>query len=138
MESESTLKEHILQKLRELDQQVDMQDVMWKSRISFGMDARKYGHLPAFKELVRKKKKLVRSTWIYAYILSLIIVFCSEDVMHNFSVNWWKTIVSWLILSAVVMVIFLVHYNFIIFAQVRDTETEVRKIIYQDMLDQIQ
>jgi hypothetical protein len=138
MESERMLKEHILQKLRELDKQVDMQDAIWKGRISFGMDARKYAHLPAWNELVRKKKRLIRWTWICAYVLSLILVFYSEDVMHNFSVNWLKTIVTWLVVSAVVMLFYVIQYNYTIFLQVRDTENEARKLIYQDILDQIE
>ncbi|HWJ89860.1 MAG TPA: hypothetical protein VNR87_02045 [Flavisolibacter sp.] len=137
MENERSLKEHIREKLRELDNPAKMQDAIWKDRISFGMESAKYAHLPAWKELVRKKKKLVRSTWINAYIVSLIIVFYSQDVVHNFSAHWVKTLVSWMVVSAIVMLFYVISYYYNIFFQVRDAETEARKLIYQDLLDQI-
>lgn len=128
---------YIHQRLAELDKQKDMQEVILKGKFSFGVDANHYGSLPGWSELVKQKKHMVKMVWINAIFLSLIIVGFVGDFLDRFSENWLKALVSMLFLSALVMVFYVMAFFYNIFYHFRQTEREVRKLIYQDILSQL-
>ena len=132
------LERYIQQKLNDLEKQKDMQEMIWKGRLSFGVNESDYAHLPAWNDLVLKKKRLVRWVWIDAFLLSLIVVSIISDVWEKFDQNWWKAVIYWVLTAAVVMLFWTIGSYYSLFAHFRQTEREVRKLIYQDILDKME
>lgn len=128
---------YIHQRLAELDKQKDMQEVIQKGKLSFGIDANRYGQLPGWNELVKQKKHMVKMVWINAFFLSLIVVGIVGDFFDKFSENWWKAVLGILAMSTLVMVFYVMAFFYNIFYHFRQTEREVRKLIYQDILSQL-
>lgn len=60
METER-LQQYIQQKLQELEKGKDLNELNSQGKISFGVSSKDFGHLPSWKELIKKKKKLVGS-----------------------------------------------------------------------------
>ncbi|WP_121354066.1 hypothetical protein [Flavisolibacter nicotianae] len=61
---EEKLSAYIRKRLAELDSQKDLKEIVYKGRLSFGVDSTVFGHLPAWKALVKQKKHLVKWIWI--------------------------------------------------------------------------
>ena len=128
---------HIHQRLAELDKQRDMQEVVLKGKLSFGIDSTSFGNLPAWKDLVKQKKHMMKMVWVNAFFLSLIIVCIVSDFSEKFSENWLKAFLSLLFLSILIMIVYVMAFFYNIFYHFRRTEREVRKLIYQDILFQL-
>ena len=128
------LKAYLYYRLQELNQQKDMADTLWNGKISFGMDPGNYEHLPAWKTLVQKRKMMVRGIWIQAFILAMIVVGITSDIRNQFELNWVKALTGWLLLAVFVMVLFVIQFFYSVFVSFRNTEREIRKLIYQDLL----
>lgn len=128
---------YIHQRLAELDKQKDMQEIIQNGKLSFGIEANRYGQLPGWSELVKQKKHMVKMVWINASFLSLIIVGIVGDFLDKFSENWLKALLGMLFLAALVMVFYVMAFFYNIFYHFRQTEREVRKLIYQDILSQL-
>jgi hypothetical protein len=131
------IEDYIYQRIAELESQKDMQEVTAKGRLSFGVDAARYGRLPAWDDLVKRKKQMVKMVWINAAFVSLTLVGMSNDYFENFGQNWLKALATWLTVSALMMLIYVVWSFYSVFYQFRMTEREVRKLIYQDILHQL-
>jgi glycine cleavage system regulatory protein len=56
MNQSGFIEQYIDSRLAELDQQKDLATIWQKERFSFGMDSKKFSHLPAWKNLVAKKE----------------------------------------------------------------------------------
>ena len=128
------LKAYLYYKLEELYQQKDMSEPLLNGKFSFGVDSGNYGHLPAWKTLVQKKKNLVRGIWVQAFLLSLIVVAITTDIWNKFELNWVKALTGWLLLAAFIMLLYVIQFYYSLFISFRNTEREVRKLIYQDLL----
>jgi hypothetical protein len=137
MDTSSNLQAYIKSKLEELDQQKDMTEVTLKGKISFGVEAKTYSRLPAWKDLVQKKKSLVKWIWIDAFVLSFFIIGVTGNVLESFEENWIRALASWIMISAVVMLFYMVTSYYTIFYRFRRAEREVRKLIYQDILEKL-
>src|SRR4051812_44494279 len=99
MENTGDLKNYIHSKLVELEKEKDMQDTVLKGRLSFGVDAATYGRLPAWPDLIRKKKQLVRWVWINAFLSSLLLIGLVSDLPGQLGVNWLVTVGKWVMLA---------------------------------------
>ena len=132
------LQRYLKQKIAEIDQQKDIREIMFKGRLSFGMDAQTYSHLPAWNDLVQRKKRLVRWLWADAFFLSLFIVSASTDVWDKFGQNWLKALAGLLLLSLVIMLFFVIITLYNVFVQFRQVDRQARKLIYQDILYRLQ
>jgi hypothetical protein len=137
MENIWHLENYIRQRLTELDKEKDMQEVMWKGKLSFGIDSRAYSHLPNWKNLLQKKKDLVKQVWLNAVFLSLMVTGMLTDVWEILDANWLKAIIKWLVLSGVVMLFWVIASFYSMFYHFRKTEREVRRLIYEDILHQL-
>jgi hypothetical protein len=137
MNQSGFIEQYIDSRLAELDQQKDLATIWQKERISFGMDSKKFSHLPAWKNLVAKKKQLISLTWLNAFVLSLTVIAISTEIWNKFQVNWIKALVYWLLMSGVIMLFYVFSSYYSLFFQFRQTEREVRKLIYQDILYQL-
>ena len=137
MNNTNHLQNYIEQKLADLDNQKDMNDVIRKGKFSFGMDAITYGHLPAWKTLLQQKKKLVRWIWIDAFAASLLVVSIATDIWEKFATGWIKALAGLLLLSLIIMFVLVVTTCFNLFLRFRQTDSIVRKLIYQDLLYQL-
>ena len=137
MNNTNSLQNYIEQKLADLDNQKDMNDVISKGKFSFGMDAATYGHLPAWKTLLQQKKKLVRWIWIDAFAASLLVVSIATDIWEKFATGWIKALAGLLLLSLIIMFVLVVTTCFNLFLRFRQTDSIVRKLIYQDLLYQL-
>ena len=131
------IEQYIDSKLAELDQQKGLDTIWQKERFSFGMEAKKFSHLPAWKNLVAKKKQLISRTWLNAFFLSFTVIAISTEIWDKFQVNWIKALVYWLLMSGVIMLFYVFSSYYSLFFQFRQTEREVRKLIYQDLLFQL-
>jgi len=135
--SEERIEDYIHKRLAELDDQKDMRELTLKGKLSFGMDSTRYGHLPGWSALVKQKKHMVRMVWLNAFFLSAIIVSVVGDFFDKFEQNWLKAALVTIVLTAVVMVVYVMAFFYNIFYHFRQTETEVRKLLYQDILSQL-
>ncbi|RYZ28721.1 MAG: hypothetical protein EOO10_08565 [Chitinophagaceae bacterium] len=135
--AEERIEDYIHKRLAELDEQRDMRELTLKGKLSFGVDATSYGQLPAWNDLVKRKKLMVKMVWLDAFFVSLMIVFVVADFSEKFAQNWLKAIVGLILLSAVVMLLYVVGAFYSLFYHFRQTEREVRKLIYQDILSQL-
>lgn len=138
MKQHPGLEEYIKQQLAALEKEVDLREITKKGKLSFGIDSTTYAHLPAWKDLVQQKKKLVRWIWVDAFFLSLTVVFIGSDYAEKFANNWWAAALSLLLISGMVLLFFVVTAYYSLFYRFRKTEREVRKLIYQDILFRLQ
>lgn len=129
---------YIQQKLRELDKKKDMQDVLYKGKLSFGIDSTTYGHLPGWQQLAKQKKRLVKLFWLNAILLSLMATVMAGHFFEGTIADWWKDAIRLLIKTGFILIIPVAGMYFNLFATFRQTEREVRKLIYQDMLAQLE
>ncbi|RYF81252.1 MAG: hypothetical protein EON98_12585 [Chitinophagaceae bacterium] len=134
---EERIEAYIHQRLAELEQKKDLEEIIQKGRLSFGIDAAHYSQLPGWSQLVKQKKHMVKMVWINAFFLSLIIVGIVGNFFDKFSENWLKALLGMLFLSALIMVFYVMAFFYNIFYHFRQTEREVRKLIYQDILSQL-
>lgn len=130
--------EYIKQKLQNLEKQKDMEPIMKAGKLSFGMDQREYGHLPSWKDLVRQKKLMMKMAWYMGIIDALFIVFFISDIWQKIEENWIRGIAIWLSFSAIVLFLHFVWTYQSMFIQFRQTEREVRKLIYEDLLHEME
>jgi hypothetical protein len=135
--SEKRIEAYIQKRLAELETGKDLQDVVNKGRFSFGMDSGSYGHLPAWKELLLKKKQMVRMTWLNAFFVSLMAVGIAGDYFEKFGENWIKTLLTLICVAVVCMLFYTIIGFYSQFYHFRQTERVVRKLIYQDILSQL-
>lgn len=131
------LESYLQKKLADLDKRTDMQDTIYKGRFSFGIDETTYGHLPAWKAVVRQKKIMLRSIWITAFTEALLAVVVLTDFSEKFGQNWIKALAGLLLLSGLMMLFYFIGAFYSLFVQFRQTEREVRRLIYQDILFQL-
>lgn len=131
------LKVYIDNKLEELEKEKDMQEVFQYGKFSFGLNARNFSHLPAWKELLRRKNLLVRIFWTNAFLLSFIMGGLGGHIWNQPGESWLKLVGGWILLSLFLMLVYVIGTYFGTFVYFRKTEREVRKLIYQDLLYQI-
>jgi hypothetical protein len=136
--AEERIEAYIRKRLAELDNQKDMQEVLQKGKFSFGVDAETFGKLPAWKGLLKQKKNLVKWIWIDAFFVSFTIVFITGNYFDQFSENWTAALLKICLLAGGIMLFYLITAFFTLFLKFRQTEREVRKLIYQDLLVQLQ
>ena len=137
MSKSENLQEYIEQRLNDLNNQKDARDMIWKRKISFGFDSKEYEHLDAWQSLVKKKKNLVKWIWIDSFFLSLFIAGITSDFFEKFDQNWLKALVGLILMSLVIMLFFVFSAYFNLFIKFRNVKREVRKIIYQDILNRL-
>lgn len=135
---EEKLSAYIRKRLAELDSQKDLQEIVYKGRLSFGVDSTVFGHLPAWKALVKQKKHLVKWIWIDAFLVSVTIIFVTGDYYEKFAQNWLKAITALVLLSGCIMLFYVITAFYTLFYKFRKTEREIRKLIYQDILFQLE
>lgn len=138
MAKPAPIRDYIRQRLAALDKNEDLKEIHLKGKLSFGIDSTSYGHLPAWKDLLIKKKKLVRWIWFDALCLSIFVVLMTTDSWKIFSEDWMKALIGILGLSIVVMVFFVITAYYSLFFRFREVEREVRKLIYQDLLKRLE
>jgi hypothetical protein len=134
---EERIEAYIHQRLAELDKQKDLQRVIHQGKLSFGMDSTTYSHLPSWPDLIKRKKQLVKNLWLNGIFLSFIIVGTAGDYLNKFEQNWVKALLSLIVISALIMLFYVIVSFYSLFYQFRQTEQEVRKLIYQDILSQL-
>ena len=132
------LKACLRTRLEALEKGEDLRDMQWNGKMSFGMDSRAYAHLPGWAELVKQKKKMVRSTWIGAFFLSLLITMFTEDTIGNIFDHPLKGIAGWVLNAVGITVLYTLSAFLFPFYRFRQTERAVRRVIYQDLLHQIE
>lgn len=135
---EKSLEQYLEQKIAAIDKQKDMNDLIGKGRFSFDMDSTTYGHLPAWAELVKQKKSLVKWIWLDAIFLSLTTVFFVGNYGDRFAENWLKAAVTLVAVSAVTIVLFILFAFYNLFVKFRMVDRQARKLIYQDILYRLQ
>jgi hypothetical protein len=135
--SQERIEAYINKRLAELDKQKDMQEIIKKGSFSFGVEAETYGKLPAWKDLIKRKKQMVKTIWASAFFVSLMIVFTMGDYYDKFEQNWLKALLTLVTVSALAMLIYVINSFYNLFYHFRQTEREVRKLIYQDILQQL-
>ncbi|HUC80271.1 MAG TPA: hypothetical protein VMR70_05110 [Flavisolibacter sp.] len=135
--SEKRIEAYITQRLAELETKKDLQDIVLKGKLSFGIDAARYSKLPGWNALVKQKKHMVKMVWINAFFLSLIVVGMVGDYFDKLGENWLKALLTFLFVSALIMLFYVMAFFYNIFYHFRQTEREVRKLIYQDILSQL-
>lgn len=128
------IEKYTYQRLLELDKQKDMQDMIYKGRLSLGVDKTTYGHLPACDSLVNKKKRLTKWFWFEAYFVSLWAVLMIGDYFSRPGTTWIQASLQVLVVSGVVMLFCTAVVYFNMFVRIRQMEREVRKLIYKDIL----
>jgi hypothetical protein len=126
---------YIRQKLEDLDKQKDMQDVINKGKLSFGIDSTTYSHLPAWPALVRESKQLKKLFWVEVFFIAFMTLLMGGNYFENGV--WWKDLIRLIISAGIAMIFGVAVYYFSFFVRVRRTEREVRKLIYQDILFQL-
>src|SRR5215213_5276037 len=114
-----------------------MLDVICKGRFSYGLDQTSYGHLPAWKDLAQRKKQMVKRIWLLAFFVWLMVVSMAGDFGERLSQNWWKAIVLLIVVSVMAGLFYVMDSFYTLFVEFRNTEREVRKLIYQDILFQL-
>ena len=129
---------YIRNRLADLDSQKDLQEIVQKGKLSFGVDSSVFGHLPAWKALVKQKKHLVKWIWIDAFLVSFTIIFITGDYYEKFLQNWLKATAALVLLSGCIMIFYVITAFYTLFYKFRKTEREVRKLIYQDILHQLE
>ena len=134
---EERIEAYINKRLAELDKQKDMQDLTLKGKLSFGIDSTSYSHLPGWDALVKQKRHMVKMVWLNAFFLSLIVVSIVGDYFDKYGQNWLKAVLVILAVTAIVMIVYVMAFFCNIFYHFRQTEREVRKLIYQDILSQL-
>lgn len=137
MEDKQHLENYIVQKLTELDKEKDMQEVILKGKLSFGIDSRSYSHLPNWDNLVQKKKHLIKHFWANSFFLSLALTGMFTDVWETLDVNWLRSVLKWILLSGVATLLWVAISFYSMFFHFRKTEREVRRLIYEDILYQL-
>lgn len=128
---------YIRQKLSELDKQKDMQDVVQKGKLSFGIDSATYSHLPAWYGLVKQKKQLIKMFWFGGLFLSVMATLIGGNFFEGMAVPWWKDAIRLAANAGIVFLFAVTGMCFSLFTLFRKTEREVRKLIYQDLLYQL-
>jgi hypothetical protein len=131
------LKHYIEDKLVALKKEKDMNEVTNEGKLSFGMQQKDYKHLPSWNDLVKNKKKLVRVFWVNCFLVSFVVVGFCHSFEGNFEQNWIRAVSSWVLLSLTSTILYVAGFYFSLFYQVRKTEREVRKLIYEDILDKM-
>lgn len=132
------LKMYIEEKLADLNREKDMTEVVHKGRLSFGLSEKDYKHLPSWKELVRSKKKLIRVFWSGCFLISFAVVGLASNVADRLTHNWIEAVMVWIATSLFAMMLYVMAFNFSLFYQARKTEHEVRKLIYEDILNKME
>jgi TM2 domain-containing membrane protein YozV len=135
--STDELKHYIQEKLAALKKEKDMNEVVTEGRLSFGLDQKDYKHLPSWNELLKEKKKLVRTFWINCFLISFVSVGFASTYADKFQQNWIKGLVTWLVVSLMATLFNVIGFYFSLFYRVRKTEQEVRKLMYEDILDKM-
>lgn len=124
------------QRLAELKAETDMRRLRLQGRLSFGMEAYKYEHLPSWESLATRKKQMVKLLWVNAAFVSLTIVGMIGNYFDRLSQNWIAALATWLTVSALIMLFVVVAY-YSMFYEFRMVEREIRKVIYEDFLTRI-
>jgi hypothetical protein len=137
MQQRNDIELYVKQKLAELEKEKDMSDAIYRGRFSFGIDSRTYGHLPSWKQLLQKKKNLIRWIWIDSFLLSFLGIGLVGGVFDSFDQHTVGSIVRWIFLSVCAMLLYVISSYHMLFIKFRETEREVRKLIYQDLLQQL-
>jgi hypothetical protein len=132
------LKGYLYRRLEELNHQNDMNETILYGKISFGIESSSYSHIPAWKSLLAKKKLLVRGIWVQAFLLSLIVVGITADIWTRMQENWMRALAGWLLLAIFIMFLYVIQSYYTLFVSFRNAEREVRKLIYQDLLQKIE
>ena len=133
-----SLEQYLEQKIADIDRQKDLVSSVSKGRFSFDMDETTYGHLPAWKTLIKEKKNLVKWIWIDSVFVSLIVVFFAGDYWEKFEQNWWKATIALLVISAIVMFLYIITAFYNLFVKFRMVDRQARKLIYLDILYRLQ
>jgi hypothetical protein len=131
------LQNYILQRLEELENGRDLDDLKSKGKLSFGIESKEFSHLPSWTELLKKKKNLVNMAWVNAILLSLMIVAIVGDLWQKFEQNWLKALFYWLALSSIVLLFYVIGTFFSLFYEFRRIERVIRKLIYEDLLQRL-
>jgi hypothetical protein len=135
--STDELKHYIQEKLAALKKEKDMNEVVNEGKLSFGLHAKDYKHLSSWNDMVRNKKRLVRTFWINCFLISFVTVGLAFTYTDKFQQNWIKGLVTWLVVSLMATLFYVIGFYFSLFYHVRKTEQEVRKLIYEDILDKM-
>lgn len=138
MSMPNSLEHYLQQKITEIDQQKDIYNVIGRGRYSFNMDATTYQRLPAWQDLVEKKKSMVKWIWIDAVFLSLCVVFLTGEYWEIFEQSWLKGLVKLLLTSGLIVFLYVVTSFYNLFVKFSMVERQARKLIYQDILYRLQ
>jgi hypothetical protein len=69
------------------------------------VSSKDFGHLPAWNELVCKKKKLMKFIWINGFFLGIMILSITNNIWDKFEENWIKALIGLLLMSVIIMFI---------------------------------
>ena len=81
---------------------------------------------------------MMKMAWYMGIIDALFIVFFISDIWQKIEENWIRGIAIWLSFSAIVLFLHFVWTYQSMFIQFRQTEREVRKLIYEDLLHEME
>ena len=75
------------------------------------------------------KKQLVKTVWVNAAVVSLTVVGMAGNYFEKFDQNGLNALAAWLIVSALMMLFYVLWSFYSVFYQFRMTERDVRKLI---------
>ena len=136
--NQETLQAYIRQRLTELEKGKDLKEITLNGWLSFGVDSRDFSHLPAWNELVKKKKLMRRMVWVNAFSVSAIAVLIIGDFADKFEKSWLLAIAYFIVITAAIMFFDVIWSFYSVFYHFRQTEREIRKLIYQDLLQRME
>ena len=80
---------------------------------------------------------MVKMVWTNAFFVALTTVAVVGNFFTKFEQNWIKALLGLVLLSGMIMLFYVIGSFYSLFYQFRQTEREVRKLIYQDILFQL-
>ena len=131
------LKTYMQGRMAELDKNLDEQEFWLRGRFNFGMNKQQYQHLPSWNAFVKDKKRLVRLIWAEAF-LTVGMVYAFVPGGWELYQSKWKTL---LVILAVILFLglFLALTSYFITAfEVNRVQKQVKRLIYEDLLHQIE
>ncbi len=131
------LVQHINSRLTALEKGKDMEELTVKGKLSFGIDSREYGHLPAWDTVLKRKKQLKRMIWMNAFFVSMMTVAIVGDIVTKFEQNWLKGFAYLIFTTAIIMFLNVIWSYYSLFFHFRQVEREIRKLIYEDILSEL-
>ena len=81
--------------------------------------------------------KIIKASILIHFFVSLFAVIMVGDLLDKFQKSWWLTLLYILVVTLVIMLFNVIWAFYSAFFHFRKTEREIRKLIYQDLLERM-